>query len=161
MFGSRCDCTGMNFTNTQTFDFEQGLQINRYMSWAFKELLVCMCRLRHHHVCMTIRITVTTFWVLKERVACNFLVCHFEVEQNTWRYTEVQVGEYAEYSGSYAGMLTTLLSVSGQCSVAARVRSCEPSNFQYTWDEQPNDHQLPKERTPPPPALPYCRMWST
>lgn len=46
------------------------------MSWAFKELLVCMCRLRHHHVCMTIRITVTTFWVLKERVACNFLVCH-------------------------------------------------------------------------------------
>ena len=30
-------------------------------------------------------------------------MCHFEVEQNTCWYTTVQVGEYAEYDGSWCG----------------------------------------------------------
>jgi len=42
------------------------------MSWTFKDFLVCMCRLSHHLVCMTFRITVTTFRVRKDKSCLQF-----------------------------------------------------------------------------------------
>lgn len=42
----------------------------------------------------------------------------------------MQVGEYAEYGGSWCGDDDWVaISGSGQCSLAARMRSREPSNF--------------------------------
>lgn len=103
MFVPCCDCAGMNSTNTWTFDFEKGLQIDRYMSWACKDFLVCMCRLSLSCMYDVQDNRDDILCPQRRELLAIFLVCHFEVEQNTWRYTQVQVGEYAECGGSWCG----------------------------------------------------------